>query len=85
MRRWFEIRGQALCTWLAVMRVYHGQPWGWLEAAWVAVWWRYYCPRPLLDDWTARACVNGGCCGCDNQRHYAGPPALPNGERGTEA
>jgi hypothetical protein len=28
---------------------------------------RWYCPRPVLDDWTARACVRAGVCGCNNQ------------------
>lgn len=55
MKRWFETKGHALCWWLAVMRVDHGQPWGWLETAWTTIWWRYYCPRPVIDDWTARA------------------------------
>lgn len=74
MKRWFETKGQTFCVWLAVMRVDHGQPWGWLETAWISVWWRYYCPRPWLDhDWTARACVEGGHCGCNNQVHYAAP------------
>jgi hypothetical protein len=75
MKRYLETKGQALCGWLAVMRVYHGQPWGWLEAVWIGVWWRYYCPRPVIDDWTARACANSGNCGCNNLDRYAHPSA----------
>jgi hypothetical protein len=81
MRRWIEVRGQALCTWLAVMRVYHGQPWGWLEAAWVGIWWRYYCPRPAIDDWTARACFKSGNCGCNNADRFTS--TLRQGHRQT--
>lgn len=70
MKCWMEKKGQSLCIWLAVMRVYHGQPWGWLENIWISIWWRYYCPRPVINDWSAKACVNSGNCGCDNQRRY---------------
>jgi hypothetical protein len=66
MKRWLETKGHALCIWLAVMRVYHGQPWGWLETAWTGIWWRYYCPYPTIDDWTARACFKSGNCGCSS-------------------
>lgn len=31
---------------------------------------RYRCPRPIIDDPTARACVLAGKCGCDNQDRY---------------
>jgi hypothetical protein len=48
MKRWLETKGQGLCMWLAVMRVYHGQPWGWLETAWVGVWWRWDIIRAIL-------------------------------------
>jgi hypothetical protein len=37
MKRWLEMQGQHLCIWLAVMRVHHGQPWGWLESLWVGI------------------------------------------------
>lgn len=70
MKRWLEIRGQRLCMWLACMRVDHGQPWGWFETAWVAIWWRHYCPRPVIADWTARACFESGNCGCDNADRF---------------
>jgi hypothetical protein len=26
----------------------------------------WYCPYPLRDDWTARACIKAGDCGCSN-------------------
>jgi hypothetical protein len=73
MKRWLETRGQRLCAWLAVMRVDHGQPWGWLESAWIGIWWRYYCPRPCIDDWTARACFKAGHCGCNNADRFRDP------------
>lgn len=38
---------------------------------WASIWYRYYCPRPIIDDPTAKACVRSGCCGCDNQGRYA--------------
>lgn len=28
---------------------------------------RYYCPRPIGKDKTARACIAAGNCGCDNK------------------
>lgn len=31
---------------------------------------RYVCPRPIIDNPTARACVLAGKCGCDNQSLY---------------
>lgn len=32
---------------------------------------RYYCPYPILEDRSARACVEAGKCGCNNQDRYA--------------
>ena len=29
--------------------------------------WRGTCPRPLRNDWSARACIKAGDCGCDEQ------------------
>lgn len=34
---------------------------------------RYRCPYPVIDDKSARACVESGNCGCDNQRRYSAP------------
>jgi hypothetical protein len=31
---------------------------------------RYRCPYPVIADHSARACVEGGHCGCDNQSRY---------------
>lgn len=41
---------------------------GWLEA----LYYRYYCPRPVIDNPSARACVRAGNCGCDNAPRYIG-------------
>jgi hypothetical protein len=71
MRRWLETFGYSICFRLAALRVFHGWPVGWLESAWTAIWYRYYCPYPIQDNWTARACVRGGHCGCDNFALYA--------------
>jgi hypothetical protein len=80
MKRWLETQGYALCVNLAVLRVCRGWPIGWLENVWAAIWYRYYCPRPAINDWTARACVNAGYCGCNNHDRYAPPPANRGGE-----
>lgn len=29
--------------------------------------WRGTCPRPLTNDWSAKACVKAGNCGCDER------------------
>lgn len=34
------------------------------------VWFRWYCPSPLHDDWTARACISAGDCGCNNNPSF---------------
>jgi hypothetical protein len=34
------------------------------------VYYRYYCPRPVIDNPSARACVRAGKCGCDNAARY---------------
>lgn len=39
--------------------------------------WKGTCPRPLRNDWSAKACIKAGDCGCDEQR-------ATNGERITE-
>ncbi len=42
----------------------------WLEVnfprIWAATYSRYYCPRPILKNKTARACIAAGYCGCNN-------------------
>lgn len=70
MRRWLEQRGYDLCATLAIWRVCRGWPVAWLENAWTGIWYRFYCPHPTLDNWTARACVKADCCGCNNLEHY---------------
>lgn len=69
MGRWLETRGYVLCFDLAVLRV-KGWPVAWLERAWTAIWYRYYCPYPIQDRWTARSCCEAGKCGCSNRAHY---------------
>ena len=29
--------------------------------------WRRTCPYPLRNDWSAKACIKAGDCGCDEQ------------------
>ena len=42
----------------------------WLELHFPRIWGvtyaRYYCPRPIIKDRTARACIAAGHCGCNN-------------------
>jgi hypothetical protein len=35
------------------------------------VYYRYRCPYPVIEDRSARACVEGGHCGCNNAPRYA--------------
>jgi hypothetical protein len=35
------------------------------------VYYRYRCPYPVIEDPSARACVEGGHCGCNNAPRYA--------------
>lgn len=43
----------------------------WLELHFPRIWGqtyaRYYCPRPISEDKTARACIAAGHCGCNNR------------------
>ena len=33
--------------------------------------WRGTCPYPLRKDWSAKACIKAGDCGCDErERHF---------------
>lgn len=43
----------------------------WISRVVAPIWFHWYCPYPLSDDWTARACVKSGECGCDNKPRYA--------------
>ena len=38
----------------------------WLRGRWAALWFRWWCPYPVIDDWRASACIAAGKCGCDN-------------------
>ena len=82
MRRWLETRGYIFCNQLAVWRVCNRWPVAWLENIWTGIWYRYYCPRPVIANWTARACVEGCHCGCENQRFY---PVVAPADRGGAA
>lgn len=67
MKRRLETLGYVLCFKLATLRVDRGWPWGWVEIVWTGIWYRYYCPYPIGDhEWTARACIKAGWCGCTN-------------------
>ena len=72
MRRWLETRGYLLCFDLCMMRGWVGRALAW---AWCGIWYRYYCPYPIQDRWTARACNAAGKCGCNNLDRYAHPSA----------
>lgn len=39
----------------------------WLVGLWSLIWFHWYCPRPIIENWTARACVRDGKCGCNNR------------------
>lgn len=41
---------------------------GWVGHAWSAVWYRFYCPYPVIKNPSARACIAAGCCGCNNSK-----------------
>lgn len=80
MKRWLEKQGYAFGYWLAVKATYRQGRWRRLELIWNAVWWRYYCPRPVIDDWSVRACIMSCNCGCSNLDRYAMAPADRGGE-----
>lgn len=40
----------------------------WIAGIIATVLFRWYCPYPLLDDWTARTCIREGLCGCNNTK-----------------
>lgn len=57
----------------AIEKFMYGLCWhpiGWIRNAVASIWYHYYCPRPIIDDWTARACNMAGNCGCNNQVRY---------------
>lgn len=57
---WIALRmpsGMLFCTRFGV----------WFQTRWL---YRYCCPRPAMDDISAKACVLAGWCGCDNQERY---------------
>lgn len=55
MKRWLEGIGYSLC--------WRGD---WISRAWCPVWFHFYCPYPIISDYTARACIAAGKCGCSN-------------------
>lgn len=38
----------------------------WIASAFARIWYRWWCPYPLRDDFRASACIAAGECGCDN-------------------
>lgn len=38
----------------------------WIARIVCPIWFHWYCPYPIIDDYTARACINAGKCGCNN-------------------
>jgi hypothetical protein len=57
-----------------------GPAWRWLADCWATLWFRHYCPYPVIEDRTARACVECGQCGCNNLDRYS--PQAATEERG---
>jgi hypothetical protein len=41
-------------------------PASWWRDRWCDLWFRFYCPRPVIRDPSAKACVRAGKCGCSN-------------------
>ncbi len=60
MKRWLEIQAYRLC-WFP----------GRMSSWWARIFYRYYCPYPTTDNYRARACVEAGLCGCDNEARYS--------------
>lgn len=56
MKRWLIEQGYRICL--------RGD---WIGDLWARFFLRWYCPHPCLDDWTARACIAAGHCGCNNR------------------
>jgi len=63
MRRWLEERGYMLVYKLALSELPGAR---WLHDVWARFWYRHYCPHPIQDNLTARACIDAGTCGCSN-------------------
>ena len=40
----------------------------WISDLWAPIWFRWWCPYPVIADYSARACVASGDCGCDASR-----------------
>jgi len=68
MKRWFETQGYALVWWLSLRK---GPVARWLHDRWAGYWYRHYCPHPIGNGWTAKACIEAGHCGCENKRTAA--------------
>lgn len=62
MKRALEEFGYRLTWWF-----YLNHRCEWLGDLWCKIWFRFYCPHPIIDDMTARACIKAGHCGCNNQ------------------
>lgn len=50
----------------------------WISDLWAPIWFRWWCPYPVIADYRAKACIASGNCGCDN-----GPPVKDAQERRT--
>ena len=74
MRQWIEAQGYAMVYRLAALEGPAGR---WLHDLWAGIWYRYYCPYPIIADNRARACVRAGDCGCSNLARYQ----VTNGEQ----
>lgn len=60
MREWLETQGYLFC--------WRGD---WISRLWSPIWFHFYCPYPIQHPWTARACNDGGLCGCSNAARLA--------------
>lgn len=52
----------------------------WIGTIWSAIWYRFYCPYPVLNNPRAKACIAAGACGCNNAK-----PAFASAYRKDEA
>ncbi len=39
----------------------------WFSDQWSRIWFRWWCPYPVIADHRAKACVASGNCGCGNR------------------
>jgi hypothetical protein len=76
VRESFELWGYQIC--------WRGD---WISDLWSRIWFRWYCPYPVIEDHKANACIAAGKCGCSNGADVreseisSGDTTFPNGDR----